>query len=61
MAVDATTLHEKSKGIFGGLSGGSNEAAALKLPQTERFRGSKIRALMCHSDLKYMSTDLWEL
>ncbi|MEO8206774.1 MAG: cysteine synthase family protein [Chthoniobacterales bacterium] len=47
------------EGIFGGVSGGANVAAAIKLLQTEAA-GATIATLICDSGLKYMSTGLWE-
>ena len=58
-AVESTRLVAKTKGIFGGYSGGANVAAAVKLLQTETFRNSSICAVICDSGLKYMSTNLW--
>ncbi|MEO6053243.1 MAG: cysteine synthase family protein [Chthoniobacterales bacterium] len=47
------------EGIFGGVSGGANVAAAIKLLQTE-IPGASIATIICDSGLKYMSTGLWE-
>lgn len=58
-AINTTRLLAKTEGIFGGFSGGANVAAAMKLLQIEKFRGSSVCALICDSGLKYMSTGLW--
>lgn len=49
----------QEEGVFGGISGGANVAAALALLQDE-LRGATIATLIPDSGMKYFSTGVWE-